>query len=101
MLVKIKEFFKKHFNELILAIFIILISLFSFAAGFIVAKFQEKKPLRIEFEFRDNLLRKGVGETHGFPEKEKIKNRGFLKSEPEARLSRAPVVRLERVSDLV
>jgi len=36
----------------------------------------------------DIPLRKGVGETRGFPEKENIKNRGFLKSESEAR--RAP-----------
>jgi hypothetical protein len=45
---KIKEFFKNNSKEIILAIFIILISLLSFALGFIVAKFQEKKPLKIE-----------------------------------------------------
>jgi hypothetical protein len=45
---KVKEFFKKNSKEIILAIFIILISILSFALGFIVAKFQEKKPLKIE-----------------------------------------------------
>jgi hypothetical protein len=90
MLREIKEFFRKNLKEIILAILIILISLFSFALGYIVAKIQEKEPLKIEF--KDTPLRKGVGETSGFPEKENIKNRGFLRSEPEARQSRAPAL---------
>lgn len=48
MLNKIKEILKKNSKDIILAIFIILISLLSFALGFIFAKIQEKKPLKIE-----------------------------------------------------
>jgi len=49
MLTKIQNFVKKHLSDIILIIGIILISLFSFAVGFIVAKQQEKTPLRIEY----------------------------------------------------
>ena len=48
MLSKIVKFVKEHQNDIILVIGVILISLFSFAMGFIVAKTQEKEPLRIE-----------------------------------------------------
>ena len=48
MLAKIKEFVKKYQADIILIIGVILISLLSFAAGFIVAKQQEKEPLKIE-----------------------------------------------------
>jgi hypothetical protein len=49
MLAKIKEFVKTHLDDIILVIGVILISLLSFAMGYIVAKQQEKEPLRIEF----------------------------------------------------
>ena len=48
MLTKIKEFLKKYQADIILVIGVILISLLSFAIGFIVAKQQEKEPLKIE-----------------------------------------------------
>jgi len=48
MLSKIKQFVKAHQEDIILFIGIVLISLLSFAIGFIVAKNQEKEPLRIE-----------------------------------------------------
>ena len=48
MLTKIKQFVKIHQSDIILLIGVILISLLSFAIGYIVAKEQEKEPLRIE-----------------------------------------------------
>ena len=49
MLLKLTQFFKKHQKDLVLLIFVILISLFSFAIGFIVAKQKEREPLKIEY----------------------------------------------------
>jgi len=48
MLSKIQNFVKAHLDDIILLIGVILISLLSFAMGYIVAKEQEKEPLRIE-----------------------------------------------------
>ena len=42
------ELIKKHKEEVILAVGVILISLISFAMGYIVAKEQEKQPIRFE-----------------------------------------------------
>lgn len=53
MLSKLKEFTKRHLNDIILLIGVILISLLSFALGYIVAKQQEKEPLRIEHTNRE------------------------------------------------
>jgi len=53
ILQKIKEFVKEHLADIILVIGVILISLLSFAAGFIVAKTQEKEPLKIEFRLQN------------------------------------------------
>jgi hypothetical protein len=50
MFEKIKEFIKKHWEEIILVIGVILISLLSFALGYIVAKQEEKQPIQIEYE---------------------------------------------------
>lgn len=52
MLTKIKEFLKKYQADIILVIGVILISLLSFAIGFIVAKQQEKEPIKIEFRLQ-------------------------------------------------
>jgi len=52
MLEKVKDFIKKHLDEIILVIGVILISLLSFAVGYIVAKQQEKEPIKIEFRLR-------------------------------------------------
>ena len=49
MLPKLIEFIKRHQEDIILFIGVILISLLSFAMGYIVAKEQEKTPLKIEF----------------------------------------------------
>ena len=55
----IKEFIKKHQEEIILVIGVILISLLSFAMGYIVAKEQEKQPIRFEetgfIPFEENI----------------------------------------------
>jgi len=48
MLSKIKKFIKDYQNDIILAVGVILISLFSFAAGYLLAKNQQKQPLRFE-----------------------------------------------------
>jgi len=50
MLSRIIQFVKKYQNDIILVIGVILISLLSFAAGFIVAKQQEKQPIKIEYQ---------------------------------------------------
>ena len=49
MLTKIIQFVKEHQDDIILLIGVILISLFSFAVGYIVAKQQEKEPIKIEY----------------------------------------------------
>ena len=48
MLSNIKDFVKRHLDDIILLIGVILISLLSFAIGYIVAKQQGKTPLKIE-----------------------------------------------------
>ena len=50
MLSKFIQFVKTHQNDIILLIGVILISLLSFAIGYIVAKEQEKEPIKIEFK---------------------------------------------------
>jgi len=49
MLTKIKRFVKENQDDIILLIGIILVSLFSFALGFIMAKEQEREPIKIEY----------------------------------------------------
>jgi hypothetical protein len=49
MFLKIIQFLKEHQDDLIILVSIILISLLSFAAGFIVAKRQEREPIKIEY----------------------------------------------------
>lgn len=48
MLAKIKEFTKKNQEDIILVIGVILISLLSFALGFITCSIQQNEPLIIE-----------------------------------------------------
>jgi hypothetical protein len=48
MLTKIKQFVKTYQTDIILVIGVILISLLSFAMGYIVAKQQEKENLKFE-----------------------------------------------------
>jgi len=46
------QFLRKYQADIILVIGVILISLLSFAIGFIVAKQQEKEPIKIEFRLQ-------------------------------------------------
>lgn len=55
MLTKIKQFVKDHQSDIILLIGVILISLLSFAVGFIVAEKKEKEPIRIEYEQKNSI----------------------------------------------
>ena len=48
MLSKIRKFVKEYLDDIILVVGVILISLLSFAAGYIVAKEQEKEPITFE-----------------------------------------------------
>jgi hypothetical protein len=48
MLEKISIFVNKHKADIILFIGVILVSLLSFAVGYIVAKQQEKEPIKFE-----------------------------------------------------
>ncbi len=61
LLSKIFNGVKEHQDDIILIIGVILISLFSFAAGFIVARQQEKTPLRIEYneQLKNGYCRSG------------------------------------------
>jgi hypothetical protein len=45
---KLKDFLKNHQNDIILLVGVVLISLLSFAMGYIVAKQQAKEPIQIE-----------------------------------------------------
>ncbi len=45
---KIVQFVKSRSGDIILIIIVALISLLSFGSGFLVAKYQEKEPLKIE-----------------------------------------------------
>jgi hypothetical protein len=58
MLSKIKEFVKRYQADIILVVGVILISLLSFAMGYIVAKQQEKESLKIEY-YEDSHNRSG------------------------------------------
>jgi len=48
MLSKLKDFVKKYQGDIVLVIGVILISLLSFAMGYIIAKTGEKEPLIFE-----------------------------------------------------
>ena len=50
MLANIKRIVKKSKSDIILLNAIILISLLSFAVGYIIAKYQEKEPIRTYYE---------------------------------------------------
>jgi len=48
MFKKFQTFIKDYSKEIVLTVAVILISLFSFAVGYITAKMESKKPLKIE-----------------------------------------------------
>ena len=49
MISELVQFFKKHQDDIVLFIGVILISLLSFAIGYITAKEQQKEPIRMEY----------------------------------------------------
>lgn len=55
MLSKIIHFVKRHQDDIILLIGVILISLLSFAMGYIAAKQQEKEPIKIEHHEQNSI----------------------------------------------
>jgi len=61
MLSKFIEFVKRYQSDIILVIGVILISLISFAAGYLVAKDQLKEPIRIENP-KDSIEKKAIQE---------------------------------------
>lgn len=50
MLADIKRVVKSHKGDIMLLNAVILVSLLSFAVGYIIARNQEKEPIRIEYE---------------------------------------------------
>jgi len=64
MLSKFLQFVKKYQNDIILVIGVILISLLSFAVGYITAKQKEKEP--IKFEKRNINIRIYTNNTNRF-----------------------------------
>lgn len=55
MLTKLIEFVKRNQADIILIVGVILISLFSFAFGYITAKEKQKEPLKIEINNEKGL----------------------------------------------
>jgi len=53
---KIRQWITGHQDDIVLLVGVILISLLSFAIGFLVAKNQEKKPLKIEYKTMYELV---------------------------------------------
>ena len=48
MLSEIREFVKVRFSDIMLFIIVMLLILFAFASGYIVAKYQAKEPIKIQ-----------------------------------------------------
>jgi len=54
MILELIQFSKKHQDDIVLFIGVILISLLSFAVGYITAKEQQKEPIRIKYEDKES-----------------------------------------------
>jgi hypothetical protein len=48
MIPKIKRFVKENKEDILLFIAVVLVSMFSFSLGYIIAKMEEKEPLQFE-----------------------------------------------------
>ncbi len=55
---KFLEIIKKYQKDIILVIGVILISLFSFAVGYIFSNIKEKEPIKIESLINEETIRK-------------------------------------------
>jgi hypothetical protein len=53
----IRQWIKDHGDDIIILIVVILISLLSFALGFIVARQKEKEPIKIEYGEKTSFSR--------------------------------------------
>ena len=53
------NFFKEHQNDIILLTGVFLISLLSFAVGYIVAEQKNKEPIKIEYEEQKSSYHRG------------------------------------------
>lgn len=61
MLSNFKQLVKDNQNDIIMIIGVVLISLLSFATGYIVAKQQNKKPIQIEYyEQYDSISHRSI-----------------------------------------
>jgi capsular polysaccharide biosynthesis protein len=49
ILAKILDFVKSRFSDIILVIIVSLLIMLAFSAGFIIAKYQSKEPIKIEY----------------------------------------------------
>jgi len=54
----IRQWIKDHRDDIIILIVVILISLLSFALGFIVARQKEKEPIKIEYGEKTSFSRR-------------------------------------------
>lgn len=57
MLSKLIQFVKTYQEEIVLVLGVVLISLFSFAMGYIVAKKSDKEPIKIEMHYENSYCR--------------------------------------------
>ncbi|HLD70273.1 MAG TPA: hypothetical protein VI937_00065 [Negativicutes bacterium] len=48
ILAKLVDFVKAHASTIMLTILVMLFVLFSFACGYIIAKYQDREPIKIE-----------------------------------------------------
>jgi hypothetical protein len=61
MLSKFIKFIKSHEQDIVLLVGVVLISLLSFAIGFITAKQQEKQPLQFEMTEEAEIINNKKG----------------------------------------
>lgn len=58
MLLNRNKFVKNHLEDIILVVAVILISLLSFALGYIFATYHQKKPLEFEY-YKESMISSG------------------------------------------
>lgn len=64
MLPKISEFVKTHIDTMILCSIIMLFVLFSFAVGYIIAKYQDREPIIIHQSSKIKIQNEGIALWH-------------------------------------
>jgi capsular polysaccharide biosynthesis protein len=48
MIIRIRDFLRAHFNDIMLFIIVVFLIMLAFAVGYITAKYQSKTPIIIE-----------------------------------------------------